>query len=136
MAGDYDHALATYRQMESEYQQVNVRLSLRGIYGQALVLSMAGRAAEAEQTARKMEARLSNDPYPSALYIEYSAFAKWTRGDIQGAIAQAKSALASGVPVTDMGEYSRLDLGHSGDGSEQEWPSMRSESRPVEPTHS
>ncbi|MEW6364875.1 MAG: tetratricopeptide repeat protein [Acidobacteriota bacterium] len=111
MAGDYDSALAIYDQMEREFQQVNVRLSLRGLYGQAMVLCMAGRAAGAEQVARKMEARLANDPYPGALFAEYSSFAKWSSGDIRAAAALVKSALVSGSSLTDMGEYGRLDLG-------------------------
>lgn len=110
LAGDEEGALEAYRRIEKDFASVNVRFSLQGVSGQALILAAIGRSEESRRVAQKLKAGLPGEPQPSWLYTVWAAFERWAADDTIGAAGVLEQAIPRGVIQDDSDRRERLEV--------------------------
>lgn len=110
MRGDFERSLELYGQMQREFEQINPRFSLTGLWCEALVLSVAGRVREASTDAQRISASLPGDPLPARLHCEWDVLAKWLDADGQAATAALDAEIRTPHGTALEQELDRLDL--------------------------
>ncbi len=110
MRGDFERSLELYGQMQREFEKINPRFSLTGLWCEALVLSVAGRAREASAAAQRILTNLPGDPLPARLYGEWDVLAKWLAADSQAATAALDAEIRTPHGTALEQDLDRLDL--------------------------
>ncbi|MBI2839112.1 MAG: winged helix-turn-helix domain-containing protein [Acidobacteria bacterium] len=110
LGGDEEGALEAYRRIEKDFAGVNVRFSLQGVSGQALILAAIGRSEESKRVAQRLKAGLPGEPQPAWLYTEWAAFERWAADDIAGAAGVLEQAIPRAVLQDVSDRMGRLEV--------------------------